>query len=159
MKSKKGFTLVELLAVIIILGLLIAIAVPSISKYIATSRAKTYLRTLDSYADGLSKMIANGEVPGMYDKDTTYYIPFKCIPIEKGGGSPNGDWEFAYVMTTNISNNRKYYFYTKDVKKISVEGVEASKLKNSDVKTSELTIEDAPAISGTKKDPYSSRKL
>ena len=43
MNNKKAFTLMELLAVIIILGLLMAIAIPSISKYIEQSRKKTYV--------------------------------------------------------------------------------------------------------------------
>lgn len=57
--NKKAFTLVELLAVIIILGLLMAIAIPSVSKYLAQSRTKTYMNTLSSYADGVTKMVAN----------------------------------------------------------------------------------------------------
>lgn len=43
MRNNKGFTLVELLAVIIILGLLMVIATPSITKYINNARVKTYL--------------------------------------------------------------------------------------------------------------------
>lgn len=43
MRNNKGFTLVELLAVIIILGLLMVIATPSITKYISNARVKTYL--------------------------------------------------------------------------------------------------------------------
>lgn len=39
---KKGFTLVELLAVIVILALVLAIAVPTISKLIETSQAEAY---------------------------------------------------------------------------------------------------------------------
>ena len=40
--KKKGFTLVELLAVIIILSLVLVIAVPSVNKYIKQSKEKAY---------------------------------------------------------------------------------------------------------------------
>ncbi len=112
--NKKAFTLIELLAVIIILGLLMAIAIPSVTRYINNSRKKVYANTLDSYVDGLTKMFANGDIPGMYEEDTTYYVPFSCITTEKGEGSPNGDWEFAYVLVTNTSGVKNYSLYTKD---------------------------------------------
>ncbi|MDD6878923.1 MAG: type II secretion system protein [bacterium] len=38
MKNKKGFTLVELLAVIVILGVLLLVAVPSVTRVISNSR-------------------------------------------------------------------------------------------------------------------------
>ena len=42
MKNKKGFTLVELLAVIVILGILALIIVPAISSYIVNTKDETY---------------------------------------------------------------------------------------------------------------------
>ena len=45
MKSK-GFILIELLAVIIILGILILIAIPSVTNYINNSRKSTYVNTV-----------------------------------------------------------------------------------------------------------------
>ena len=43
---KKGFTLVELLAAIVLLGIIIAIAVPKYNKYIAKSKINTFRETL-----------------------------------------------------------------------------------------------------------------
>ena len=40
--NKKGFALIELLAVIVILGLFIAILFPAISKYIIQTKDETY---------------------------------------------------------------------------------------------------------------------
>ena len=42
MKDKRGFTLIELVAVIIVLGILLVIAVPTVSQYIKESRVTAY---------------------------------------------------------------------------------------------------------------------
>jgi prepilin-type N-terminal cleavage/methylation domain-containing protein len=38
--NKKGFTLIEIIAVIIVISILLLIAVPSVSRYIEESRQK-----------------------------------------------------------------------------------------------------------------------
>ncbi len=48
MKNEKGFTLVEALAVIAILGILLTIAVPAVSKYLAKFRLRYYEKLEDS---------------------------------------------------------------------------------------------------------------
>lgn len=40
--NKKGFTLVELLAVIVIMALLVAVAIPAVTRYLETARKGTY---------------------------------------------------------------------------------------------------------------------
>ena len=40
--SKKGFTMVELLAVIVIIGILAGVGVPAVSKYLKETRLKDY---------------------------------------------------------------------------------------------------------------------
>lgn len=147
--KKKGFTLIELLAVIIILALLMAIAIPSVTKYIDQSRKKTYIQTLDSYADGFAKMVANGDIGGFTDENTVYYVPHSCINLEKGGlKSPNGDWDFAYILISVENRNLKYYAYAKDIKGFGVEGIEVFKLKTSDIKQTNIKKEDLITIDG-----------
>ncbi len=147
-RNNKAFTLIELLAVIIILALLMAIAIPMVSKYIEQSRKKTHIRTAAAFVDGLTREIVSNNVPLMADSDSIYYIPFNCIPIEKGGTSPHGSWEFAYVLMTYDSGNRNYYIYSKDAKGMGIEGVEVGKLKVSDVKSIDKTKDDLISVEG-----------
>ncbi len=42
MKNKKGFTLVELLAVVVILGLIILVTIPAVNRFILNSKEKAF---------------------------------------------------------------------------------------------------------------------
>ena len=53
--NKKAFTLIELLAVIVILGVLLAIAIPAVSKYINTAKKSTYIINVKEYVDAAKK--------------------------------------------------------------------------------------------------------
>ena len=121
MKNRKGFTLVELLAVIVILGLLMAIAIPSVTKYITESRKKTLSASIHAYIDAVITQVNDGEYH-FTDSTKVFAIPIECIPLEKGGTNPFGEWiqssddYWAYVLVQydNINYDYLYGFTFKD---------------------------------------------
>lgn len=131
--NKKGFTLIEILAVIIIISILLLIAIPSISGYIEESRQKAYVATvkdtLVSAGSNLSKFDKR-----ILNRETTYYIPITCIKTENGiPKSPYNDFDNAYIVAGWENNNYGIYFYGRDKS-----GVGVNKL----VKISEFEIDD-----------------
>ena len=115
MKNRKGFTLVELLAVIVILGLLMAIAIPSVTRYITESRKKTLAASIQAYIDAVVTQVNDGEYR-FSTKDIIYAVPIECIPLEKGGTNPFGEWiqssddYWAYVLVQYDTENYNYIY-------------------------------------------------
>jgi prepilin-type N-terminal cleavage/methylation domain-containing protein len=65
MKNTKGFTLIELMIVIAILGILMAIAIPAYNDYLARARASEAIYAAAPYKLGVSEYyISNGTWPG-----------------------------------------------------------------------------------------------
>ena len=114
-KNNKGFTLVELLAVIVILGLLMAIAIPSVTKYITESRKKTVISSINSYVSAVITQVNDGQYR-FSDSNKIFAIPIECIPLEKGGTNPFGNWMqanksyWAYVLVHYDSENYNYEY-------------------------------------------------
>ena len=112
-KKSKAFTLIELLAVIIILGILMIIAIPSVTTYISDSRKNSYIDTAKNLVGG-ARNIANEGKLGMYDTDTTYYLPASCINTENGLKSPYGEFTEAYIGLTFDGKGYDYYWISTD---------------------------------------------
>ena len=108
--KKLAFTLIELLAVIVILGVLMLIAIPSVTNYINDSRKDVYVDTVKNYIKGATHLVNSGELD-VYDPGATYYIPSSCIGLETGGNSPFGEFDPAYIIVT-YDNNTFNYFYS-----------------------------------------------
>lgn len=79
--NKKGFTLVELLAVIVILGVLLMIAVPAVQNVIRNSRKK-------SFESAAKLALENVETMASAEKTsndlTECYVSIKLIDLERG---------------------------------------------------------------------------
>jgi prepilin-type N-terminal cleavage/methylation domain-containing protein len=97
--NKKGFTLIEILAVIIIIAIIVLIAVPSVSSSIENSRKSAYIDIINSYTNKVKNEITSRNI--VLKKDgSTYYIPIDILDVENGAvASPYGDWA---TIDTNI---------------------------------------------------------
>ena len=94
LKNKKGFTLVELLAVIVILALIMGIAVVAMSGVIDSSEKNSARRTAANIIAGVrTKLMLEGEV-----NTGTYY--FTIAILEKGGVTSPFGGDYTYVSST-----------------------------------------------------------
>src|SRR5574344_44603 len=60
--NKKGFTLIELLAVIVILAILVTVSIPSITKYMDSSRKETFAINVSRAIEAIRTDISSGAV-------------------------------------------------------------------------------------------------
>lgn len=82
--NKKGFTLVELLVTLVIVGILISILVPSVSKYITQSRKKKIIYNFNNIIRGTRSQIMSGDNISYKDfrKGNTKYVKISSIKFE-----------------------------------------------------------------------------
>ena len=91
MKNKKGFTLVELLAVIVILGVLLLIAVPSVTTIINNSKEKSFLSAAKLAVESVETAASMETLEGSI---TACYVPLNKIALERGSFGTNA---YGYV--------------------------------------------------------------
>ena len=89
--NKKGFTLVELLAVIVILALIMGIAVVSIGGVLNSARQSTFKETAASIIQGVrQQMMLSNKLPSAATGDQTHYYGFKSTILDKVNELPMG---------------------------------------------------------------------
>ena len=102
MNNKKGFTLIEVLSVIIIIGILMIIAVPAVSKYIDRSNKASYASDVLAYVETIRSEYEMKEYGEYLSDDELMIVPIKYITLEKGdaGNSPYGAYDYSksYVI-------------------------------------------------------------
>ncbi len=144
-KRRVASTLIELLAVIVIIGVLMLIAIPSVTNYINESRKNAYVNTAKQYIKGATQLVNSGELE-VYDTGVTYYIPSTCIALETGGESPyGGKFEPAYIIVTYDNNSYNYYWMSRDNQSMGVKLPTLSDNLNTSVIESGVTKDDIKA--------------
>ena len=109
MKNRNGFTFVEMLAVVAIVGLLLGISTFAISKVLDNSRKEIYLASVKTQLEGV-KLLIESEEYDVYDENTTYYFDYHLLKQTDDIRSPYGDWVDAYVVVTYNGEKLKYYW-------------------------------------------------
>ena len=136
--NKKGFTLIEILAVIIIIGIFATIGIIAISGNILKSRDATVVDLAQVYGDAARTMRA---------RDDFYYDPKSgeaiIIPYSQVSGSEieNKDVtgygkiidSFCYIGVVNSNNQYKYYITQVDETYHILDRVEYNSLDEDDI--------------------------
>ena len=121
MDKKKGFTLVELLAVIVILAIIALIATPIILNVINDAKKQAAKDSAYGYMDAVEKYIVSSELEDKSIQDGRYSVEELNKKISVKGSTPdNGNIEIKEGAVKNYNLGIDGYYITKDeVKKVS----------------------------------------
>ncbi len=132
MKRENGFTLIEALAVIIILGVIMIIAIPAVAKYILKSDRAVYASNILAYVETIQGKYEMNDYGAFLKDDELMIVPIKHIILEKGDNhnSPYGEYDFdrSYVLIVPERNGYSYYATVIDSEKAGVINVVSNKI-------------------------------
>ena len=113
--KKKGFTLVELLAVIVILSLILVIAVPSVNRYIKQSKEKAYNTQISTIIEAAQAYASANS--GLLPRKEEFVVKITLGQLKSSGlikeevKNPNDDKYFDDALTIEIKKKGETYNY------------------------------------------------
>lgn len=109
--NKKGFTLVELVVVIAIIGVLAAILVPSMMGYVKKSRLKTANGNAKTAYNAIAEYVADKETLGELSEVTNAAAAAAAIDELKSNGTDAGfvGTDVAKVAAEDAKGNETWY--------------------------------------------------
>ena len=141
--KKSGFTLIEILAVIIILGILVIVAIPSVTRLVGDSRKSAYVKTAKELINGAIAKV-NDSTLDVRDMEVTYYVPTTCIETEGASKSPYGDFAPAYIVINYNGRGKghEYYWISRDTSGMGVKELTKNEDLDEDDIVADLKVED-----------------
>lgn len=114
MRSKNGFTLVEMLAMLVVLGILMSITVPNITGILEQAK-------VNKYKDDVQKMIDTAKMKVVNNKEIKNQAKDNCIvlylsylddnnELQKGPNEGTYVQDNSFVIIKREENTFKYYF-------------------------------------------------
>ena len=102
MKNNKGFTLVETIAVIIILGVVLSIAVPSITNVVKSTNKNRMISDAETFISEVKEYVESDSI-GNTPKDYKYKLVniYSKLSMSRYGGNYN--MESSFVIINNNS--------------------------------------------------------
>lgn len=147
MKDKKGFTLTELLAVIVLIGVILAIAVPSYQSYVTRTRKevlKSYqANIIDAANQYAAECIVKNTLVKNFDQDIWGYLNFK----NKADIAKDYNDIKVYIRSGKSNTSDLYYIEIQSTTNTSI-NCDTSLNENS-ASTSKITIGGETYIEGT----------
>ncbi len=112
--NRKGFTLIEILAAIVILGIVSAIGIAAVSNNIVETRKSTFLNLARQLANSAREMRGADKLPKDLKDGEALVIPCYSLngnEIDLSAGTGFGDLLLDYCYVGIVNNKNKYEYY------------------------------------------------
>ena len=142
--NKKGFSLMELLAVIIIIGILSTIGIAAVSSYVQDSRESAFADLAKMYAEKVSEDRAKDKLPVDIKDKEAILLPIENYKLDTDDDHKTAygalDLSRSYIVLTNNGNNYNYYVFMIDESNHGMANVEYSQIDKDKVTIDEAVL-------------------